>query len=344
LLDTNRLHESLRGAVDRLLKTLGDQAVTALCACAEELTRRYADDWGAPPDADLSAHAGRVALALSYHWSRFAAGEALSLPEVVDRVRAGRLSAGEGHPDVLRQVALVEGVCQWDDGAVRRFREEYEGVVDRLIRRVGGRRAEQEMAGFLDDLMTPRVKARTCRLDGFGGLSSLEDWLRTVVAKEYASRVRRDRLRTTGGGDEIGPEVPDPKPDGHGGQARLDEYRTNLLEPLIGLYRQAVAALGDWDRTAWTMIVLDGASQTEVARVFGVDKSTVSRHFNAVEEPVRRTIRSDPGLSRWWASFAGEPAWLRNDVASLFKSLLREAVDGPAAAAPAPGAEARAGS
>ncbi|MGE3821044.1 MAG: RNA polymerase sigma factor [Isosphaeraceae bacterium] len=276
--------------LDDLTERFGEAAETAVADAADGLASEYLAGWGAslPPGAEGARYRARVAMALVYHWRRFAQHEPdVDLNTVIARVRAGRLAFGRFRDDVLRDVALAQGVRSGDPDAMRTFQTEYQPVVEHLVRRLGDPWAEHELEGFTVELALPRGH-RPCRLDGFLGLCPMRAWLRRVVRNAYLTRVGRrgHESASIDSSPEVAAAVGEPD-DGVAG----DE----LVGRIVSLFRRALGSIEDDRVRTWSQVEVEGAPQNVVACRLRVHKSTISRHCAQVTKVLRDAVRRDRG-------------------------------------------------
>jgi RNA polymerase sigma factor (sigma-70 family) len=231
----------------------------------------------------VTPYAERLALALAYHWWRWVLREpTLTLDEVVDRVKQGRLAYGRSRRDVLYEVILAEAFCRRNEAAARIFMEQYEPIIRRTLRKIGGPRAEQEASDLLPELFLPR-EGRPPKMKFFEGRTPLANWLLAVARNSWFTRLRR-----AGPTREWAHEPPEGRDQVTQSWLAEDQECLELLRPL---FHRAARALTSDDLLMLRLVLLEQVPQSQVARIYGVNKSTVTRR-------IRRTTQKFSGLVR----------------------------------------------
>ena len=264
---TEAMGDWLASIADRLDRPVAD----LLQHRARSLAGVYLAEWGEPvvpldgPREDRFVD--RVAGALAFHWWRFGRLRFRPLDEVVHLVQSGRFAHGRVQGDVLREVVLAEAFCQGHPVAAARFLAEYVPVIAAAARSVGGRRAVEEFQGFEAELILPR-DGRPAKLALYSGHTPLRLWLRQVVRNEWMTRARRRTLQPFEGEFERVQQAP---PSGE----RIEEHEClDILQPM---FEEAVAALTGDQAVVLRMTLLDDVPQKDIARLWNVHKSTISR-------------------------------------------------------------------
>jgi hypothetical protein len=220
----------------------------------------------------------------------------IELDFVIGRLREGRTAYKDVGVDLLREVVLVADVCQGDNSAARRFLDEFQGQID-AIRARAHPRAAQRLEGFAAELLVPRPKTKTSRLDSFQGRAPLKAWLKSVVRNELASPEPEDHRQPAA--STIEADIPDP---GFGPDelAHIRECADLIAEG----HRRAFAVLDRDYVLAWRMWKLDGVDQKVIADLFinrktrkSVNKSTICRWCDEVQEEVTRMLAAEPDLA-----------------------------------------------
>ena len=232
MLQTWRLGNSNRLKVEEFLSVLGETIQEEIIEQSRSLCQEYAKEWGAGPEADLSVHSQRVAIALAYHWWRLEgngtttkeqrlwsereararrssaiekirSGEIYSTEEA-QRLRANPLFREEGVPDVLLEVAFVEEVCQRpsDPKIIEEFHKRYDRTAQLLIELEPNPLAKQELEGLLPEVWMPR-EVRLPRLANFNGTAPLAAWLRKVLKNKASDSLKKRTKVETLSGDEL---------------------------------------------------------------------------------------------------------------------------------------------
>jgi RNA polymerase sigma-70 factor len=187
----------------------------------------------------------------------------------------------------------MAGVGEWlDDKRVCERAVAGEGAaIAELLDRCGrqaralarsGEDAAALAADTVADLLTPR-EGMPCALATYGGSAPLDVWLRVVLSRKLCELRRPPRLE-----DALATLLPP-------GFATLTNAEDQLLRQQVGpvfkaCFRQAVAHLSSQDRLLLKLRVVDGVTLEAIARLMGVNRTTVVRHLSRVRsELVSRT-------------------------------------------------------
>lgn len=243
--------------------SLGHAPVELLHEAAVGLVRHYVATPERNGRGGFLAYVNRLADAAGYHWWRFCQDRFVPLRQVIGNVQNGTLAYGRYPTDVFAEVALVEGVCQQQPGSNELFIANYSDAIRAAAFGAGGLRAQQDLEGFEADLMLPRNQ-RPPRLSTFGGLTPLKFWLSRVVRNEWNNRARATPLPPRDAG-EAGPSPED---------SAVEHECLAVFRPLL---QSATATLKKREELLLRMVLMDGVPNQEVARLWGVHTSTVTR-------------------------------------------------------------------
>ena len=244
----------------------------AVLSWSATLVRRYTREWNTVPDrrgsVGLDQYEARLATVLQYHWWRHSQNGFKPLDEIIALVQDGQLAYGHFRSDVLREVTLVEGVCQMDQAATEYFLSEFSGDIAAVAKRVGGVRAQQDLEGIEAELMIPRDDNTPPKLASFAGHTPLRNWLQRVIYNLWCTRIRRqNRALHNSGTHQIRPR--------HGPSESAQAVEClNVLKPV---FEQSVDVLDPDNALMLRMNLLDGVPRQELARLWGVHKSTITR-------------------------------------------------------------------
>jgi RNA polymerase sigma-70 factor, ECF subfamily len=147
---------------------------------------------------------------------------------------------------------------------------------------------------------------RVSKLAYYDGRGSLDSWLRSVLAHEFADRQRRERHQVS---LELQVEA------GREFAAREDSS-PNLPDPrLVRATDEALAATSAEERLLLASYYLDGRTLAQIAVMLGVHESTVSRRLERTVRTIGKNIVK--GLRRLGLSRAQAREALQVDVRDL---------------------------
>jgi RNA polymerase sigma-70 factor (ECF subfamily) len=181
----------------------------------------------------------------------------------------------------LDDLALARACAAGNEAAWECFLERYRHKLHRAARAIAhDEETARELADSLyTDLYGTRENEdgrRVSKLASYTGRGSLDGWLRTVLAQEYVNRCRRERR-----------------------MVELDEQRTAQSAASVAAHidprlehatDQALESLSGEERFILVRWFLDGRTLAEVARIFGVHESTVSRRVDKITAALRKRI------------------------------------------------------
>src|SRR6266481_113107 len=192
-----------------------------------------------------------------------------------------------------------------------------------------------ELKGIAADLYGTITKEgkRISKLASYTGRSSLEGWLRTVMAQEHVNRFRRQKRtisldEETEEGQQFAAPAPEPA-------APVDPRLESATD-------EALAALPADERFILAAYYLDGRTLAEIARTLSVHESTISRKVDKLAKSLRKQILA--GLARRGLSRRQAEEALEVDVRDMALNIRgRLAQDSPRSAFPEKKVEAPAG-
>lgn len=220
----------------------------------------------------------------------------MAVPDAVDGwLRDGRLA----HPDVAlddqafqaavaarpagddaavhgADLYLAVACARGEPAAVRRFERDHLAKVPRWLK-LGAEGAEvvAEVAQRVAARVLVGADGAPPRIAQYTGRGPLWAWVRVVALREHA-RLRTERARTAG--REVGDD------DALDQLARTGELPPDLVAlraryqaPVTAAFREALAARSPRERTLLRLAYVDQVSLDAIGRMYGVNKSTVSR-------------------------------------------------------------------
>jgi RNA polymerase sigma-70 factor (ECF subfamily) len=189
-----------------------------------------------------------------------------------------------GRPDHDDEVGLAWAAAHGDPAAVRRFEAMVAPDVEAAARRV------DPAPAFVDEVrQVVRVRllvadAGLPRVAAYGGRGPLRGWV-GVAATRVALNLKRETGRTVGA-DEVLEEVIAREPDPELRHLK-STYRGQLREALAA----ALAGLPERQRAVLRLTYVDGMRLHQIARLYQVHESTVSRWVSQATEAVAADTR-----------------------------------------------------
>jgi RNA polymerase sigma-70 factor len=196
--------------------------------------------------------------------------------------------------DLLLTLACAKGV----DAGWRRFHTSYRKYLSDLSRHLLGGSPDLEELGetIWIDLFLPDRSGQS-RIASYDGRSSLATWLRVVVSNRVINE-RQRRSLSTGAIDAI-PEPVDPSAL-QNVEARLGQSRYQTM--IFAAFKQALAGLNQREALIVLMRYDQGLQLGDIARLFGVHQSTITRQLERVVDRLREQVigllASEYGLNR----------------------------------------------
>ncbi len=186
-------------------------------------------------------------------------------------------------PDLYLAFACAEG----DPAALRAFGNLL-GTVAGAVRSVDG------SPSFVDEILQ-RLRTRVLvpdegkrpRILDYAGRGSLENWLR-AGALRLALNARRDAQR----GPEPLPDLSVWEPVAPTADRTLDMLRGKYAAEFGSALREAFGSLEPGERNVLRLHFLEGLSLNQIATMYGVNKSTISRRMSRAREMLLDRTRS----------------------------------------------------
>jgi RNA polymerase sigma-70 factor (ECF subfamily) len=177
----------------------------------------------------------------------------------------------------------LAAACAADDLAALRVLD------DEIIARVPSMVRRFDVAPAFGDEMAQAVRVRLLvkeadagpRIARFNGDVPLAAWVR-VVALRLALNAKR-------GGGTASP--PDDRVLGATDDPELGYLRARYKEPFTRAFGEALAALGDDDRTILRLHYVDGLNIDGIGRIYGVHRATVARWLARIRSEVLEAAR-----------------------------------------------------
>jgi RNA polymerase sigma-70 factor (ECF subfamily) len=185
----------------------------------------------------------------------------------------------------LEELALTRGCIAGHDGAWQEFLIRYREKLYDIARGItkedsSGRDLADSLYADLYGL-TEKEGKRVSRLSFYMGRGSLEGWLRTVLAQEFANRYRKQkRLVSLEEEAEEGVQFASTEPF----SAAPSDHR---LGEAVG---EALTKLPAEDRLVLAGYYLDDHTLTEIGKMLGVHESTVSRRLEKLLKAIRKQV------------------------------------------------------
>jgi len=174
--------------------------------------------------------------------------------------------------DLFLAVACARG----DEEALRRFDGDYLSKIAQWLKLPP---TDQEIVTEVRQRVATRAlvgkDGAAARIAHYAGRGPLWAWVRIIALREHA-RLRQEQARhpTSAGTDDD--ELDQLARSGEL-SADLRALRARYQEAMMGAFRAAISALPPRDRTLLRLAYVDGLSLESVGRMYGVNKSTVSR-------------------------------------------------------------------
>lgn len=181
--------------------------------------------------------------------------------------------------DLLLALACSKG----GDAAWRRFHASYRKYLADLSRRLLGGRPDREELGetIWIDLFLPDRSGQS-RIASYDGRSSLTTWLRVVVSNRVINDLQRRSFST--GNIETIPEPADPSAL-QSVEARLGQSRYRSM--ILAAFKKVLEKLNHREALMVLMRYDQGLQLGEIARLFAVHQSTITRQLERVIARVR---------------------------------------------------------
>lgn len=198
------------------------------------------------------------------------------------RLALGIPAAQLAATDVYLALACARG----DAAAIRAFETEH---VARIARWLGGHERDPAVI----DEVRQRVRTRALvardgappRIADYSGRGPLGAWVRVMTLREHAS------VHRAGGGEASDDELADLARTGEL-TPEIASLRARHRDAVTAAFRAAIALLPARDRTLLRMCYVDGTALDGIGRIYGVNKSTVSRWLATARAEVLATARA----------------------------------------------------
>lgn len=153
-------------------------------------------------------------------------------------------------------------------------------VVVQTLRRFRADRDEASDLGqiAIEEMLVGRAGA-PARLAKYSGKGSLEGWLRVTAARIMLTELRRSSPE--GDADRLSERLLAAAP-----QAELRLLSSEHRATAASAIRDAVGGLRPEDRTLLRLHVVDGLSGAQIAKLYGVNRSTVTRWYQRIRDDV----------------------------------------------------------
>lgn len=212
------------------------------------------------------------------------------------RLALGIPAAELAATDLFLAIACARG----DAAAVRHFETEH-------VARIGAWLGAQEKDAAVIDEVRQRVRTRALvsrdgeppRIADYSGRGPLGAWVRVIALREHATIKRdaagdasrdEDALDTLAKTGELTPE--------------LAALRARYQPVLAAAFRTAITGLPPRERTLLRLCYVDGMALDAIGRVYGVNKSTVSRWLATARADVLEAARAHVRTRRPARTFA----------------------------------------
>jgi RNA polymerase sigma-70 factor (ECF subfamily) len=179
--------------------------------------------------------------------------------------------------DLYLALACIEG----SSAAIVHFDEKLQTVVRHLDRRLA------QDKDVKDDFLQ-RVRERLLigperghpYLEKYGGRSSLQSWLRTVVVRQWITLQHRERGNTNTSLESVAlANLKDAACD-----PEMAYLKSHYLEQFRHAFRQAILDLSVRNRLVMRYHLMDRLSIDDIGKVFGVHRATVARWLGSIRE------------------------------------------------------------
>lgn len=184
--------------------------------------------------------------------------------------------------DLLLALACAMGI----EAGWKRFHSIYRKYLCDLSHHLlsGSRDLEELGETIWVDLFLPD-KTRQSRIASYDGRSSLSTWLRVVVSNRVINE--RQRRSAAAGNIDVMPEPADPRAL-YDVEDLLRRGRYNKL--ILSAFRRVLSSLTDHEAVIVLMRYDQGLQLGEIARLFSVHQSTITRQLERVVERLRRDV------------------------------------------------------
>ena len=225
----------------------------------------------------------------------------------------------------LEELVLTRGCAKGSESAWETFLLRYRATLyESAYRIVRNENTARELADSLYAQLygvDAKGQERTSKLRYYEGRGSLQGWLRTVLAQEYANRYRSTRHETS---------LDQALDDGH--QFRAKEENAKVVDSRAEKAAAAeLATLEPEGRFLLAAYYLDRRTLAEIAKLMGVHESTISRKLERVTSAMRKRIRKrmiQSGMSQRQADEAMQDVDVRDLRLKVKETLEQESKEG----------------
>ena len=232
---------------------------------------------------------GRLPADIEARLQALVARAAQAWPELtIDRARLVEAIARAAGDDVeggladlyVEDLALAVACADGVPNALSRCERMCAGAIAAAVARVD-RSADlrDEVRQILWQRIFVGTAGKSPRIQSYAGRGPLAAWV-AVAAQRVALDLRRSAARTTGlapGADEILPVHQHPE---------IDYLRTRYKAEFEAAVQEALAALPDRDRLLLKLTIVSGLSHEQLANIYSVNQSTITRWIARAREQV----------------------------------------------------------
>ena len=228
--------------------------------------------------ADLETRLQAIVARVAQAWPELAIDSA-RLVEAIARAAGEEVEAGLADlyvEDLALAVACADGV----PNALARCERVCAGAIAAAVARVD-RSADlrDEVHQILWQRIFVGTTGKSPRIQSYVGRGPLAAWV-AVAAQRVALDLRRSAARMAGmdpGADEILPANQHPE---------IDYLRTRYKAEFEAAVREALAGLPDRERLLLKLTIVSGLSHEQLANIYGVNQSTITRWIARAREQV----------------------------------------------------------
>jgi RNA polymerase sigma-70 factor (ECF subfamily) len=217
----------------------------------------------------------------------------------------------------IAELYLCCGCLLGNTRAVAHFTARFGPTIEQAVRRQRLSQALQdEVVQTLSEELLVGRPDRPPLLERYGGLGSLEGWLRIVSARKSRQVLQREKRYALVGDERIADELIAPARSSSGA----------LRQPFRHAVRLALEKLSARDLTLIRMRYVDGLPLAQIGRTFRVHSSTVHRWISTIQrrilEDTRETMVEALGLDAdgWADVYESLQSHLNITVLSLLES------------------------
>lgn len=181
-----------------------------------------------------------------------------------------RVQRGELSQDHVGDMLVAYGCAVADPGALAVFERDFMPPLAEVIRNSGLLPVDaDDIRQRVRERLLVQTPDRAARIDSYRGDGPLRGWLRVVAVREALSARRKRRPEQPVDDTEI--------VDLFGIDPELEVVKANASAEFRTAFLTSLAELPDRDKNILRYTALDGLNGDEVAKIYRVDRSTVSR-------------------------------------------------------------------